>query len=90
MTADLLDAARLAAFDPAAYPCRIMVSPEGMRPDAVVSVCWLPSPFAEATLHGMLQTLAAGGGIFLMAPDRAELVRMREEVELLLSAAAEL
>ena len=87
--ADVLDAAALAAFDPADYPYRVLVLPERPAADAIVSAVWIPTPWPEATLRGMLATMAAGGGLYLMARDRGELVRMRETVELILSVAAE-
>ena len=86
---DALDAAALAAFRAADYPCRVMLAPPGLPPDAAMGLCWLPTPWAGATLQGIRNLLAAGSGVILMARDRAELVRMRETVELLISSAGE-
>jgi hypothetical protein len=86
---DVLDDAALDAFDPAEYPHRLLVTPEGAEPDAPVGMVWIPTPWASATVAAMSATFAAGGGLLLLARDRAELVRMRETVELLISSFGE-
>ncbi len=88
-TDSVLTDAALDAFDPADYPCRVLVTPESAEPDAPVGICWLPTPWADATVQAMLVTLAAGGGLLLIARDPGALVKMRETAELLISTAGE-
>jgi hypothetical protein len=76
----------LVPIDPAEYPHRFLVTPEHPAPDASVGIIWLATPWPAQTVAVVLDTLAAGGGLFLLAKDRAELVRQRETVELLISA----
>jgi hypothetical protein len=85
---DVLAEADLHAFRAADYPCRVMVLPQRAAPDAPVSICWLPVPWAPATIEGMVRTFAAGGGLCLLAREPAALLRMREAVEMLIVAPA--
>ncbi len=83
---DVLAEADLTAFSAADYPCRVLVAPEHINANAPVAICFLPAPWAEPTLRGMLAVLGAGGGLMLLARNRGDLTRMREDAEMLILA----
>lgn len=72
----------------AQFPHRFFALPSDPNTEADVIFVWQPLPWPDDTLASILRTIAAGGGVVLMAASLGQLVRMRESLELMLAPGA--